>query len=455
MLDWAEKHRPTSLKEVAGNTAAIRRLRAWAQAWETGRPPKRAVVLAGDPGIGKTSAALALAEDFGWGVIEMNASDKRNAAAVRQVATRGALYETFTDEGTFLRRREGGLKLIILDEADNLFGREDYGGIGAIADTIRETGQPIVLVVNDYYELTRRSSALKRLAQKIDFRRPRPEIVMQVLRHIAAAEGVRLEEEVLTYLADCSGGDLRSAINDLQALAVGREVVREEDLLALGYRDERTEVFQALSDILRSGDLGTARQSTVGLDEDPERLIMWIDENLPHEYRDLEDLERGLGALARADEYLGRVRRSRRYALWKYASDWMTGGVAVAREGSYAGSQYRFPLWLVKMSRSRFRRATADSLLGKMGDAYHVSRQRARLTILPLFARLFRTEESFRFAQAARLDLNAREIAFVLGEKQDSKAVKRVLEGAESLRGGSTTLTPFSRFEAQSPAPRT
>ena len=447
MLDWAEKHRPRSLREVAGNPTAVRQLQAWAKAWETGPPRKRAVVLVGEPGIGKTSAALALAADMGWGLIEMNASDKRNKAAVQEVATRGALYETFTDEGEFLRRREGGLKLIILDEADNLFGREDRGGIGAIADTIKKTGQPIALVVNDYYKLTRRSSALKRLAQKIDFRRPRHATVVRVLRDVAAAEGVRLDEEVLTYLADRSGGDLRSVINDLQALAAGREVIREEDLLSLGYRDEHTEVFQALEAILRSGDLDTARKSTFGLDEDPERLIMWIDENLPQEYWDPEDLDRGLRALARADEFLGRVRRSKRYGLWKYASDWMTGGVAVARKGSYAGSQYRFPLWLVKMSRSRSRRATADSLLGKMGEAYHVSRRRARRTILPLFARLFRTEETFRFGQTARLDLDAREIAFVLGEKQDSKAVKRVLEGAESLRHGPTGVTPFSRFE--------
>lgn len=447
MLDWAERHRPRSLRAVAGNPTAVRQLEAWAKAWETGRPKKRAVVLVGDPGIGKTSAALALAADFGWGIIEMNASDKRNKAAVQEVATRGALYETFTDEGEFLRRRDGGLKLIVLDEADNLFGREDYGGIGAIADTIRKTGQPIALVVNDYYQLTRRSSALKRLAQKIEFRRPRHATVVRVLRDVAAAEGVRLDEEVLTYLADRSGGDLRSAINDLQSLAAGREVVREEDLVSLGYRDERTEVFQALGEILQSGDLDTARKSTFGLDEDPERLIMWIDENLPREYWDPEDLDRGLHALARADEYLGRVRRSKRYGLWKYASDWMTGGVSIAREGSFAGGRFQFPLWLVKMSRSRYRRATADSVLGKMGEAYHVSRRRARLTILPLFARFFRLEESFRFAQTARLDLDAREVAFVLGEKQDSKAVKRVIEGAESLRRGPKAATPFSQFE--------
>lgn len=448
MLDWAEKYRPRSLKDVAGNPGATGQLEAWAESWERGNPKKRAVVLVGNPGIGKTSAAHALAADFGWGVVEMNASDRRNATAVKEVATRGALYETFTDTGEFIRHQEGGRKLIILDEADNLFGREDYGGIGAIVDTIKLTQQPIALIVNDYYELTRRSSTVKRLCDTIKFRTPRQETVARVLRNIAREEGIEADEEVLRYLAERSRGDFRSAINDLQALAQGRDEVTEEDLLALGYRDERSEVFEALGEIFRSGKLDRARRSVRSLDEDPERLILWIDENLPFEYREPPDLNRGLKNLARADEYLGMVRRRQQYALWKYASDLMTGGVAVARHGEYAGSRYRFPLWLSKMSRSRGLRATVDSILNKLGAATHTSRRMARVHLLPTFTLLFRHDERFRMTQAFHLEFTAREIAHLLGEKEDSKAVRRVLQGAESLRGGPTRVTPFSHFEA-------
>ncbi|MFQ5837593.1 MAG: replication factor C large subunit [Thermoplasmata archaeon] len=448
MLDWAEKYRPQSLKAVTGNPSAVGQLEAWALSWEEGRPKKKAVILVGDPGIGKTSAAHALAQDFGWGVIEMNASDKRNADAVRRIATRGALYETFTDEGEFIRHQEGGLKLIILDEADNLFGREDFGGIGAIVDTIRKTQQPIALIVNEYYELTRRSSSIKRLCLTIRFRKPRAATVVKILRSIAKSEGVEAEGEVLEYLGANCRGDIRSAINDFQALAQGREKVKEEDLLTLGYRDERREVFQALSDIFRSGGLEVARTSVRTIDEDPERLILWIDENLPYEYRDREDLDRGLRILAKADEYLGRVRRKKQYGLWKYASDLMSGGLAVARRESYAGAQYRFPLWLAKMSRTRYQRATADSILAKLGRMCHASKRAARKFLLPAFKYLFKQDEEFRLAQTLELDLNAREIAFILGEKEDSKTVKRVLQGAEGMRVKRRTMAPFSRFES-------
>jgi replication factor C large subunit len=85
-IKWTEKYRPKSLKEVLGNGKAVSDLEAWARAWERGVPEKRAVVLYGPAGVGKTSAALALAEELGWDQIEMNASDSRTAAAIQKVA---------------------------------------------------------------------------------------------------------------------------------------------------------------------------------------------------------------------------------------------------------------------------------------------------------------------------------------------------------------------------------
>src|SRR5437773_5546595 len=144
MSTWAEKYRPKSLRDVVGNPTAVAELEKWALSWDKGRPDKRAVILAGPPGTGKTSAALALANDLGWAVVEMNASDRRNAEAVRQVALRGAVTQTFSDTGEFLTTAAGGRKLVILDEADNLLGREDSGGSGAIGGTIRDRAERIV-----------------------------------------------------------------------------------------------------------------------------------------------------------------------------------------------------------------------------------------------------------------------------------------------------------------------
>ncbi len=434
MQSWVEKYRPRSLADVAGNATAVNEFRTWAESWDRGKPQKKAVILAGKPGIGKTSAALALANDMHWEVIEMNASDARNAGAVHKVATRGALSQTFLSDGTYVQAKEGGRKLIILDEADNLFGAEDRGGIGAIVETIQDTGQPIVLIANDLYELTRRSSALKRLTKTIKFQRVHAATMKSVLKKVCKAEGVTASDEVLEHIATKSEGDLRSAINDLQAVCAGKSEVTAEDTSVLGSRDTEGSVYEALIEIFRSGSVEKARKSTMSLDESPENMILWIDENMPFEYRRPDDLARGYSAVSKSDVFLGRVKRRQHYGLWSYANDLMTGGVAAARQGPYAGGVYRFPTWLVKMSRSSGFRRTVDSLAGKLGKCLHTSKHVVVNDVLGPFRQLFLNDNEFRMNTAIVLDLEAREVAFLLGESEDAHPVKHLMEAVGKLK---------------------
>ena len=152
MEDWTEKYRPESLDKIIGNERAITELKRWANAWNHGIPKKRAVILSGNPGTGKTSSALALAKDYDWPLIELNTSDVRNATKIKQVATFGAVNETFDNNGSFISSHKGGRKLIVLDEADNLYEKikdngkndmSDKGGKRAIIDTIKITKQPV------------------------------------------------------------------------------------------------------------------------------------------------------------------------------------------------------------------------------------------------------------------------------------------------------------------------
>ncbi len=435
MSTWTEKYRPKSLRDVTGNPTAVEELEKWALAWEKGNPDRRAAILYGPPGTGKTSAALALAADKKWTVVEMNASDKRNADAVRGTALRGALTQTFSDSGEFLTTASGGRKLLLLDEADNLLGREDSGGIGAIVETIRMTGQPVILVANDYYALTHRSSALKGLCRSIRFQPIHASRVKAVLTKIAKEEGVAVPEAVIDHIAERCDGDLRSAVNDLELVARGEVEIGPRSLDAIGKRDRDSSVYDALEVIFRTQDPRRARDSVRDLDESPEDLILWIDENLPADYRQPDDLQRAYRALSRADTYLARAGRRKQYRLWAYASEMMTAGVALARKGRYGGGRYGFPMWLIKQSRSRGRRAVRASLAGKLGRRLHTSRNVVLMDVLPSFKFLYANDGDFKLATTIDLGLDEKEVAFLLDEKEDSHAVRHLMERVAKVRG--------------------
>lgn len=453
MTSWAEKYRPKSLDEVVGNPAAVAELRKWADAWARGRPDKKAVILQGDPGVGKTSAALALANEMAWALIEMNASDSRNAEAIQRVATRGSVLQTFSPTGEFLRTQQGGRKLIVLDEADNVFGREDKGGISAIVSLIQNTRHPVVLIANDYYALTRRSSSLRRLCRTIKFQPVNRAAMKSLLRGIAVKEDVQVDEDVLEFIIERSQGDLRSALNDLESIAIGNKVLREHATESLGYRDRERSIFAALEEIFRSGDAKRARDSVRDLDESPEDLILWVDHNLPYEYASVGDLARGLDRVSRADIYLGRVRRRQDYSLWSFASEMMSVGVATARHDRARGGQLGFPQYLLQMSRSRGLRTARNAIAKKLGRYLHTSAAAALNDLLLPFKSLFAADEELRVQMAAQLALDEKEVAYLLDEREDSHAVKHLLERAGLVEGSrkaaDRSKSALSRFDEE------
>lgn len=415
-LDWTEKYRPKSLSDVVGNDAAVKALRQWAMTFGSG---KKAVILYGSPGVGKTSAALALANDLGWEYIEMNASDQRNKNIVQQIA--GSASKAGTFEGV------RGRRLIVLDEADNLSGNQDRGGESAILNVIKTTDQPIILIANDLYAL---SKPLRDAALTIPFRTILSTSIAKTLRRICAEEQIKCDPDALMKIAERTS-DLRSAINDLQAAAQGKDNVMLADV-ATGERDVPETIFKVMDLIFRGKDMQEALKATYDLDENPEDLIGWVDENLPREYVD-DDLERGFEALSRADVYLGRVRRRMDYGMWRYAGFMQVCGVNRARRRRFGGyTKYSPPTYWKKLGWTKGARATRDSIAAKIGKACHTSKKEARSSYMPLIQFLFGRED-LAIKLSAELKLEEDEIAFLLGAKKASKKVGEIYKKSREL----------------------
>lgn len=436
-LDWTEKYRPRTLSDVVGNDAAVKALRQWAETFGSG---KRAVILYGSPGVGKTSAALALANDKDWEYIEMNASDQRNKAVVQQIAGSAAKAGTF--EGI------GGRRLIVLDEADNLSGNQDRGGESAILNVIKTTDQPIILIANDLYAL---SKPLRDATLTIQFRSILSTSIAKVLRRVCSEEKIKCDPDALMKIAERTS-DLRSAINDLQAAAQGKTEVTLADV-ATGERDVPETIFKVMGLIFRGKDMREALNATYDLDENPEDLIGWVDENLPREYTD-DDLERGFEVLSKADVYLGRVRRRMDYGMWRYAGFMEVCGINRARRKRYGGyTKYSPPTYWQKLGRTKSARTLRDSIAAKIGKACHTSKKEARSSYMPLISFLF-TREDLAIRLSAELVLEEDEIAFLMDARKTSKKVGEIYKKSrelivEELEEDIDAFARFGKFSGQ------
>jgi replication factor C large subunit len=437
-VEWTEKYRPKRLRDVVGNEKAIDELRTWAEnVFRT--KAKKAALLHGPAGCGKTSAAYALAAEKGWEVIELNASDQRNAGVIRSIVGPASTSTTFTHRP----------RLIILDEADNLHGTEDRGGTRAITEIVKESTQPIILTANDRYKM---ASGLVRNCRVIAFQRIKPGTVFRILKRLSEQEGMRIEDGALIALAKNAREDLRSAINDLQALAMAEadeERISDADITT-GGRDVAEDIFGVLRIIFSAEghELQPALVALRNLDKTPEESIQWIYKNFTYEY-DPASFLHGLQYLSRADLFLGRVRRRENYRFWRYASSVMAGGVLAAktlqhdrrektREGWEQRKQHYFktPWMHAKLPEGEERRAGAmqEALARRIATCSKMPRSYALFSVVPILPMLF-ADDRKAAELTATLQLDVPEITFLLGNTDDAtkEQAKQIYQKAAEL----------------------
>ncbi len=434
MMDWTEKYRPKNMDDVVGNPTAVNSLRAWARQWESGIPDLRVAVLMGSPGVGKTTSAQALASEMGWGLVEMNASDQRTASEIEKIAIGGALNETFSSDGQFLRSSGGGRKLIVLDEADNFFGNSDRGASTAVTKLMRMTSQPVILIVNDFYGLTKKIPSVKDKTLQITFKKPQVGTMVKALQRIADSEGVEVEPGAMEIIAENASGDMRAAVRNLESLAIGQQMVTVEMAGDLSNRDSRTDIFALMSAIFRSGDPAKARAVGFDVDEEPRNILSWVDENMPSECTDPGDLVRGYERLSKADIFLSRVMSRQYYGFWSYAKDMMTFGVCAGKQNrTRSASRMNFPGIARKISSAKKAGAVRDSLCLKLAEYTHTTTKRARNDILPYLREIMTNDPAMRLPLTEAMGLDPEELAFLIQKKADSKAVTSVYDELERL----------------------
>jgi len=427
MTDWTERYRPTTLSEVRGNDKARDALAEWAETWESHHEP---VVVHGAPGVGKTSAAHALANDMGWEVVELNASDQRTADDIERFAGRASRNATLAGsvgDGTGTARGDGR-QLIVLDEADNIHHQYDRGGKRAVTGLLKNAAQPIVLIANEYYDM---STGLRNAAREIEFRDVSARSIVPVLRDILRKEGIEFDEEALERIADDNGGDLRAAIKDLQATAEDRTRITLDDVRT-GSRNRAVGLFEFLDAVLKEeASAEAALRTAYDVDETPEDLLQWVEDKVSLVYEGRE-LARAYEFLANAEVWTSRVYATDYdYTWWRYATDNLAGGVAAARNGTYGGwtryggAPYRST-----------RDSTRDGVVRAIAESGGFSMRTARLDVLPFLSAVTHhcKPRELTVAMAAWYDLDEAGVAYVTGSGETTNKVQSIVEDAADLR---------------------
>ncbi len=326
----AQKYPPRKIDEIAGNDEPKARIRQWILNWMRGARQKP-LLIHGPTGTGKTAIAYALKDEFDLELVEMNASELRNTEAVERVLAGAGSSLSLSGKG----------KLILIDDVDALQSR-DRGGASAIVSVMRHSHSPILLTAENIWD--KKLAGIRAESQPLEFRRISKSSIAKVLGRIAGKEGMGISESAIASIAENSAGDLRSAINDLQA---GRS----------GMRDREKDIFERMKLIFKSTTYREAREAGWG-DIEHDFLKLWVDENIPIEYETRGDIAAAYSMLSRSDVFDGRIMNRQYWGFLRYSGDLLTAGVSLAKkEKYYKFVRYQFPNYLRQMSASSARRS--------------------------------------------------------------------------------------------------
>lgn len=398
MEPWSIKYHPQNTEGIKGQNKAVESLKLFIDNF----PKQRAALLYGPPGCGKTSLAHAIAKERELEIIEVNASDVRNADSIKSKLGPAMMQMSLFGRG----------KLILVDEIDGVSGNSDRGGLLELGKLIAKTQFPVVMTANDPFD--KKFSTLRKKSEIIAFQTLNYISVFNVLKNIATMENIEYEEETLKMLARRAGGDLRGAINDFQTLAEHNKKLTIEDVDELSGRRQKDTMINALIRIFKTTSPSVALPALDDVDEDIDEVFLWIEENLPREYTKKEDLAKAYDCLSLADIFRRRIRRRQHWRFLVYINNLLTAGIALSKKEKYAGfNKYTRTTRILRMWQWNMKTQKRKSIVAKIAQKTHTSSKRVLQDTLPYLRPIFKNNKQKASELAEYFELDKEEIAYL------------------------------------------
>ena len=243
---WVEKYRPRTLVDIVDQKEIVERLKSFVRSRNVPH-----CIFAGPPGTGKTTAALCLSRDL-YGseyrehTMELNASDERGIDVVRETVK------------TFARVKSIGeipFRIMILDEADNMTSDAQQ----ALRRTMERFTGTCRFVMCANYSGKIIEPIQSRCAPFRFTRLPREEHD-HCLSQIAQKEKIKLVTEGLDAIFEVCSGDLRRAINTLQAAASLNKPIDAKVVYSITGRASPTDVRKMIKTAMDGNFMDSRKQ---------------------------------------------------------------------------------------------------------------------------------------------------------------------------------------------------
>ncbi len=352
-MTLVEKYRAKRYDEIRGQERAIEEVKLFLKQF----PKKKALLIYGPAGTGKTSIVIVAAKENNAEIFELNASDLRNRQKLEQI-----LKPATEQQGLFKKQ-----KIILMDEVDGVTGTE-IGGIPELVRLIKTTRHPIMMTCNDAWQS--KLSPVRAESKLIETKQLDLGTIISVLVRIAEKENINKPPHFLKQIAIKAQGDLRAAINDLSSYAYTDDLSVNSD----EKRDINENIFNILRRLFkeRKNFLDLFENTTLSLDE----IFLWIEENIPKEYKN-EELIKAYTALSNADLFRGRIYKNQSWRFLIYQNIFQSAGISYAKPASVTGfTKYERPKRVVKIWLSNQKIARKKTIAKKYASFVHCSTNR-------------------------------------------------------------------------------
>ncbi|MDD5192130.1 MAG: replication factor C large subunit [Candidatus Nanoarchaeia archaeon] len=391
-LPLIEKYRVKKFSDIRGQDIAIQEVINFYKRF----PMKKALILNGPVGTGKTSLVIALANEFNLELFELNASDLRNRLKLEEV-----LRPSIEQHSLF---RKG--KLILMDEADGITGT-DRGGLPELIALIDKTSHPIIITANDIWD--RKFNLLRKRCHLVSVNELTDKVILNIIKDILKKENKSLRPETIIMISVLAKGDVRAALNDLQtAISLGEQAFLEE----LSEREKEESIFNALKNVFQN----KTEEKTIRVYDNTklelDEILLWVEENIPSEYKG-EALAKAYDSLSKADVFRGRIYRQQYWRFLLYQNFFLSAGISTATKLKYKKfTKYRKPSRILKIWLSNQKNAKKKSIIAKYSQRCHISKRKANKEAF-LFPLIIDREAN------KRLDLDEKETEWLKERKHD------------------------------------